>query len=203
MNQAIVYCLVHQTVLSKEEQELILKAVFTYSIWKTPSVHGEVKTEADKIITTTLPKSTYNIAKETSWLATEWPTIEQYLLVGDIKQQILNEIETQIYEIEEHSKEEEDILEQEIIRSTVTAIENKIQEYKRRNKELKEALNKKVVHFKDKSKDKAKGGKGKGKANSPKDRGNSSSSAQGGALEDDDSSSSSKSSEDDGNESDR
>jgi len=63
MNQAMVYCLVHQAVLQDEEKELILKAVFLYSIWKTPAVHGEINTELDKIITTLLPKSTYNIAQ--------------------------------------------------------------------------------------------------------------------------------------------
>jgi len=63
MNQAMVYCLVHQAVLQEEERELILKAVFLYSIWKTPAVHGELNTELEKIITTLLPKPTYNIAQ--------------------------------------------------------------------------------------------------------------------------------------------
>ena len=63
MNQAMVYCLVHQAVLEEEERELVLKAVFLYSIWKTPAVHEEINTELEKIITKSLPKPTYNIAK--------------------------------------------------------------------------------------------------------------------------------------------
>jgi len=40
-----------------------LEAVFLYSIWKTPAVHREINTELEKIITTSLPKPTYNIAQ--------------------------------------------------------------------------------------------------------------------------------------------
>jgi len=158
MNQAMVYCLVHQAVLQEEERELILKAVFLYSIWKTPAVHGEINTQLEKIIITSLPKPIYNIAQGMSWLAIEWPTIEQYLIVGEIKEQILNETATQIHEISDKESEDdfEDILEGEIIKSTIQAMEDKLQEFQKKNKELEKLLKKKGVHFeKDKNKDKA------------------------------------------------
>jgi len=71
MNQAMVYCLIHQIVLQEEERELILKAIFLYSIWKTPAVYGEIDTELDKIITTSLPKPPYNITQGMPWIAIE------------------------------------------------------------------------------------------------------------------------------------
>jgi len=197
MNQAMVYCLVHQAVLQEEERELILKAVFLYSIWKTPAVHGEINTELDKIIIISLPKPTYNIAKGMPWLAIEWPIIEQYLLIGELKEQIINETETQIHDILEEDSEEDfdEILEKEIIKVTLESMKNKMKELQEKNKKLEKELNKKKeVHFdKDKSKDKAKD-KGKEKANLPKDKSNTSGSAQGGAPGDDDNNSSSDSS---------
>jgi len=191
MNQAMVYCLVHQAILEEEESELILKAVFLYSMWKTPAIYGEINTELDKIITISLPKSIYNIAKGMPWIAIEWPTIKQYLLIGDIKEQRINETETQIYDILEEDSEEDfdEILEKEIIKATLESMENKMKELQEKNKKLEKELNKKKgVHF-NKNKEKAKD-KGKGKANSPKDKSNTSSSAQGGNPGDDDSSSS-------------
>jgi len=191
MNQAMVYCLVYQAVLQDEEKELILKVVFLYSIWKTPAVHGEINTELEKIITISLLKPIYNIVQGMPWLAIEWPTIEQYLLVGEIKEQIINETATNIQDILDEDSEEDfdEVLEKEIIKATLESMENKMKELQEKNKKLKKELNKKKgVHFdKDKSKDKAKD-KGKGKANSPKDKSNTSSNTQVGALGDDDNS---------------
>jgi len=195
MNQAMVYCLVHQAVLQEEERELILKAVFLYSIWKTPAVHEEVNTELDKIITTSLPKPTYNIVKGMPWIAIEWPIIEQYLLIGGIKEQIINETETQLHDIlEEDSKEDFDkVLEKEIIKATLQSIENKIKELQEKNKKLEKELNKKGVHFdKSKSKDKAKD-KGKGKANLLQDKSKSQNTKEGNPDNNDNSSSSNSS----------
>jgi len=141
------------------------------------------------------------------WIAIEWPTIEQYLLIGEIKEQIINETETQMHEIIEKDSEEDfdEVLEKEIIKAILQSIENKMKELQEKNKKLEKELKKKGVHLdKSKSKDKAKD-KGKRKANLPKDKGNTSSSAQAGNPGDNDDSSSSDSSvgEESGSESDR
>jgi len=141
-------------------------------------------------------------------LAIEWPTIEQYLLIGEIKEQIINETTTQIHDILEEDSEEDfdEILEKEIIKATLESMENKMKELQEKNKKLEKELNKKKeVHFdKNKSKDKAKD-KGKGKTNLPKEKSKTSSSAKGGNPGDDNDCSSSDSSVggESGSESDR
>ena len=117
--------------------------------WNTIDIWDTVDTKLKKIIAKALPAPFYNPAKGTPQLVKEWTSIEQYLQIGEIKEQILDETvmtltEEQLQEIQEmadlyHNMEETSEEEEEVI----------ITKYKRASLRQKEKTPKKGVQFGD------------------------------------------------------
>ena len=92
--------------------------------WNTIDIWDTIETKLTTTITKAMPAPHYNPHKGILWLVREWPNIEQYLQIGEIRETITDETameisKEQIQEIqqladtlqeEETSSEEEDVI---------------------------------------------------------------------------------------------
>jgi len=189
MDQVMVYCIPQQNMYTTEEMKIIQQGVFNYMTWNTIDIWDTIEIKLTTTITKAMPAPYYNLHKGIPWLAREWPNIEQYLQIGEIRETITDETvmemsKEQIKEIqqladtlqeEETSSEEEDV----IITSqqTTTPKDKKLkQDLAKKNQEYQQKMglgkttSKKGVQFGNlpgekpkKRKNKPDEGKGKGK----------------------------------------
>jgi len=210
MEQVMTYCVINQTIFNQEELEIIKEGIFKYMAWHAIDIYEEVDTKIEKPITISMPAPFYNPAKGIPWLFREWPQIEQYLYLGEIKEVITNETamtltEQEIEEIQElaeqdiEEKREEDSELEDLEEIEAAAFKQKKlkKDLARKNKELRDKLGlgttktKKGVQFGDLPQgEKKKSNPDKGKSRSKE--GGKDQSSQGGDDPGDDSSSSSE-----------
>jgi len=151
MDQVMVYCILLQSMYTKEEMRIIQQGVFNYMTWNTIDIWDTIETKLTTTITKAMPAPYYNPHKGIPWLAREWPNIEQYLQIGEIRETITDETamemsQEQIKEIqeladtlqEEETSSEEEEEEDVIITSqqTTTPKDKKLkQDLAKKNKE--------------------------------------------------------------------
>jgi len=118
MDQVMIYCILNQNNFTQEEMEIIQQGIFKYITWNTIDIWDIINTQLPTTIKKSMPAPFYNPAKGIPWLVKEWTNIEQYLQIGEIKEQTMDETamtltEEQIQEIQELAdlyKEEENVI---------------------------------------------------------------------------------------------
>jgi len=85
--------------------------------WNTIDIWDTIETKLTTTITKAMPVPHYNPHKGIPWLAREWPNIEQYPQIGEIRETITDETamemsKEQIQEIQElaDTLQEEDVI---------------------------------------------------------------------------------------------
>jgi len=121
MEQVMTYCVINQTIFNREELNTIKEEIYKYMAWHAIDIYEEVETRLENPINISMPAPFYNPAKGIPWLFREWPQIEHYLHLGDMRDTITDETamtlnEQQIEELEkmvEQSKKQQEEEEEE------------------------------------------------------------------------------------------